>query len=297
MPEQIDYDAAANEWLQILLMLCWIIVIPTLILGFRRLYEWLYPDQGPTYLERHTGLNLDRSDDAEPMILPLVNVNVAPSSDTARLKMGMLEAHLLPPPVYPPARAVQLMQLYKHRWAIAGGWAIDLFLGVQTREHEDIELAVFRSDQGDLRQHLVGWNPTYIIPGDKPRELPWPMQENLALPIHEIHTRPPQRDLADMEFLLNETDGADWIFRRDPRVRLPLGAAIMRGDGGVPYLAPEIVLLYKAKHPRAVDEQDFQAALPMLDDVRRQWLGAALNTVHPGHPWLAALNETNRQSP
>ena len=291
VPEQIDYDAAANEWLGLLLMLCWIVVIPTIIMGFKRLYEWLYPDQGPTYLERHTGINLDRSEDAEPMILPMVNVSLGPPSDTSRMKMTMLEAHPLPPPAFPPARAVQLMQLYNHRWAVAGGWAVDLFLGRQTREHEDIELAVFRSDQDDLRQHLVGWNPTYIVPGEKARERPWAMQESLDPPVHEIHTRPPQRDLTDMEFLLNETGGQDWIYRRDPRVRLPLEKAILRGEHGIPYLAPEIVLLYKAKHRRDIDEQDFQAALPLLSDDRRRWLSAALNTAHPGHPWLAALAE------
>ena len=32
-------------------------------------------------------------------------------------------------------------------WWIAGGWAIDLFLGRQTREHEDIDVQILRRDQ------------------------------------------------------------------------------------------------------------------------------------------------------
>jgi Aminoglycoside-2''-adenylyltransferase len=31
-------------------------------------------------------------------------------------------------------------------WWIAGGWAIDLFLGRQTRRHEDIDVLILRQD-------------------------------------------------------------------------------------------------------------------------------------------------------
>jgi len=32
------------------------------------------------------------------------------------------------------------------KWGIAGGWAIDLFIGKETRLHSDIEVALFRED-------------------------------------------------------------------------------------------------------------------------------------------------------
>ena len=32
-------------------------------------------------------------------------------------------------------------------WWIAGGWALDLFLGEQTRDHEDIDVQILRRDQ------------------------------------------------------------------------------------------------------------------------------------------------------
>ena len=38
-----------------------------------------------------------------------------------------------------------------------------------------------------------------------------------------------------------------WVCRRDPSIRRPLTDAIERTLDGVPYLAPEIVLLFKAK--------------------------------------------------
>ena len=36
-------------------------------------------------------------------------------------------------------------------WWIAGGWALDLFLGVQTREHEDIDVQILRRHQLEVR--------------------------------------------------------------------------------------------------------------------------------------------------
>lgn len=40
-----------------------------------------------------------------------------------------------------------LMAGFNKTWGIAGGWAIDLFIGKETREHKDIEIAVFRKNQ------------------------------------------------------------------------------------------------------------------------------------------------------
>jgi hypothetical protein len=38
-----------------------------------------------------------------------------------------------------------LMQRFERPSCIAGGWAIDLFLGRMTRPHKDIEIAIFCS--------------------------------------------------------------------------------------------------------------------------------------------------------
>jgi hypothetical protein len=84
-------------------------------------------------------------------------------------------------------------------------------------------------------------------------------------------------------------DGDTWICRRDPRIRLPGSRVVEWTADGIPYSAPEIALLFKAKAVRPKDEEDFAAMLPLLEDSRRQWLHEALALVHPGHPWLAAL--------
>ena len=84
-------------------------------------------------------------------------------------------------------------------------------------------------------------------------------------------------------------DGETWICRRDASIRRPYADIIARTADGIPYLCPEVVLLFKAKGTRPKDQADFDNALPRLTDVQRMWLVHALQTVHPGHAWLARL--------
>jgi hypothetical protein len=84
-------------------------------------------------------------------------------------------------------------------------------------------------------------------------------------------------------------EGDTWVFRRDPRIRLPRDRVIAHTRDGIPYARPEIALLYKAKSQRPKDNADFVAALPLLDDEARAWLDESIALVHPGHHWLQTL--------
>ncbi|QVN22986.1 nucleotidyltransferase domain-containing protein [Burkholderia pyrrocinia] len=37
-------------------------------------------------------------------------------------------------------------------WCVVGGWALDLWHGTQTREHDDLEFTMLREDFGRFRQ-------------------------------------------------------------------------------------------------------------------------------------------------
>jgi hypothetical protein len=180
-----------------------------------------------------------------------------------------------------------LMRGFEAHWCVAGGWALDLFLGHVTRSHEDLELAIFRPDQERLRQHLRGWRFQKVVEG---RLMDWPAVEELTLSIHEIHAQSTKDPDLSLEFLLNERIGEDWTYRRDPCVRLSLSRAIVRGIGGLPLLCPAIVLLFKAKNPRPKDDQDFQQAREALNRQQVRWLEASLRICHPDHPWLTQLH-------
>ena len=200
-----------------------------------------------------------------------------------------MTAGAFPDPFDPIRRAADLFAGVPRPWYIAGGWALDLFLRRATRPHADAEIAILRLDQHAAREHLAGWSFQKIVPGPPSRREPWPSSERLELPVHEIHAHRDAGDPQEIEILQEESEGPRWRFRRDPRVSLPLSRLGRSGLGGLPILAPEIVLLYKAKGPRDRDEQDFQAALPALDAGARRWLKSALETCHPGHPWLRVL--------
>ena len=66
-------------------------------------------------------------------------------------------------------------------------------------------------------------------------------------------------------------------------MRLPLADIGRMTSDNIPYLVPEIVLLYKAKNVRENDERDFEAALPSLSTEQRTLLHRALDVVHPDH--------------
>jgi hypothetical protein len=67
------------------------------------------------------------------------------------------------------------------------------------------------------------------------------------------------------------------------------GDIIQHTEDGIPYLAPELVLLFKAKHIRSKDQADFDESLPGMTPRPRGTLAGLLARVYPGHPWLAAL--------
>ena len=181
-----------------------------------------------------------------------------------------------------------LMRGYPALWAVAGGWAASLHAGRPIRNHEDVEVAVFYKDQHSLWELIAGWQPVYVSKPSHER-VPWSAGEVLKPPVHELHTTPPAV-LAELEILLNESAGPDWVYRRDHRIRLPLDQAVLVDpQTNLPYLAPEIVLLYKAKHLRPQDHQDYRALAPLLTASRHGWLTQALQLTLPGHHgWLGS---------
>jgi hypothetical protein len=92
-----------------------------------------------------------------------------------------------------------------------------------------------------------------------------------------------------VDVIREQWDGDVWVYRHDPRIRTPGSELVARTSDGIPYLRPEVALLFKARRPRPKDAKDFAAVLPLLDVERRAWLAAALALVEPKHRWLDAL--------
>ena len=158
-------------------------------------------------------------------------------------------------------------------WALCGGWAVDAWLGRVTREHGDVDLAVSHDAQGAVRTFLRdGWLLNAHDPSDDDGTHDWDGHE-LGLPAH-IHAR---AEGFNLDIQLIEAAGADWVFQRPDGPQLAVSRAIERSPWGLPTLAPELLILYKADADiRPHDEADIRALLPTLDAGRRAWLDGAL---------------------
>jgi hypothetical protein len=177
------------------------------------------------------------------------------------------------------------------RWWIAGGRAIDLFVDSSTRHHQDVDVAVLRPDQLAVQAHLDGWDLRVAHDGCLTR---WAPGRLLAPHEHGIWARPTPASPWRLEFLVDDVVDGQWVYRRDPAVRLPLDRLGRRTAMGLPYLRPEVVLLYKAKRPRAPDEHDAGVVVPRLSRSERAWLAAAIAKDMPDHPWLPLLAHQER---
>lgn len=185
-----------------------------------------------------------------------------------------------------PHRAARWLETSAHPWWIGGGWAIDLFLDETTRPHHDLDVGIFRRDEREVRSLFPSWEFASAHAG---RLDPLPLEEACPLESHSIWCRPAGAGAWLLELVLEEAEGEEWVFRRDPRVRRE-ARSIWRGSkSGLPILAPEIELLYKSKAIRGKDQHDFEAVAPHLSAEARGWLSHALSLVALGHPWIEEL--------
>lgn len=171
-------------------------------------------------------------------------------------------------------------------WYVVGGWALDLWHGTQTREHEDLEFAIlpesvreFREILGELDFFTVH---SGIIKHLAPTKLPPPHVSQLwGLDSSNARWR--------VDMMLERGTPSTWICKREPSIQAPRSEIVRISNAGIPYLAPAAVLLFKAKYLRDKDEADFRRALPRLDSTERETLRRWLDLAHPNHQWLTAL--------
>ena len=145
---------------------------------------------------------------------------------------------------------------------IIGGWAIDLAVGRVTREHADVDVMMLERDKEALWSDLteVGVEPAghRLRPGHVVLH-----SGKLPLPT---------------EIFLARADGTLWVHRN---IRRELASITCHRDG-IPYLAPEVVLLFKTRSTAGKDQHDVATVLPVLDAGQRSWLQYTLKHLQPG---------------
>jgi len=177
-------------------------------------------------------------------------------------------------------------------WWIAGGWALDLFVGRTTRAHEDIDVLILRRDQLAVQKHLSDWHLFKTKQPTTPHLAPWPKGEFLEPPINDVWARSdlhagPWR----FQLMLMEADGDRWVYRRLPTIGGRIADMGLVTDAGIPYLAPEIQLLYKSGTGLKKDTDDLVSVLPVLPLRQAEWLLQCLQEQHPtGYPWISEVH-------
>ena len=190
---------------------------------------------------------------------------------------------------FAPVEAVaRELQGVSFPWYISGGWALDLFLGRVARMHHDVDVVIPYSAQTEVRAHLTERKWELLTPFQKQLEI-WPPHMKLELPRHPGHAH---REGEFIDVLLAEMDGV-WHYRREPLVLRALERMGLKSESGIPYLAPELALLFKSRNTgnreRPKDQLDFEKILPHLEPERRAWLYWALVATSPDHPWIKQL--------
>lgn len=195
----------------------------------------------------------------------------------------------------PLARAVAVMGEFDRPWFLCGGWSVDAWLGSVTREHADIDVAVFHDEQLALYEFLADRVPIgHDDNVDDSTKEPWAGRW-LDMPAH-IHAT----ELGiEWDFQLSERDGVELVLRQEPRHVLPLDRATGMTGWGIPAYTPPVIVYYKAigptwrgvprDPPRPHDVMDFEALRPLLGEADRGWLAEAIESLEPDHPWLGTL--------
>lgn len=206
--------------------------------------------------------------------------------------------------------AVQLLEGQDFEYAICGGLAIDLFLGYESRKHGDIDILAYWKDRNTIIQYMneKGYYVYEMLGGGMVHhitDINYQLYEkrNIFCSTDDcelfhltstedkdiyymefLHIR--QTRLNYIEFLFNHKEEEYFLYARNKEIKRELEKAILQVNG-IPYLAPELLLLYKSTDTeRDGYQQDYELTYAKMNQEQREWLKNSLKHMYPeGHKW------------
>lgn len=208
-------------------------------------------------------------------------------------------------------KANELLKNGDFEYAFCGGFAIELFLNRTIRKHGDIDVSAYWYDRDKIIPYMqsLGWNVYEMCGGGiahhitdvkfqiKAKRNIFCFKDGCSLvklsPHGEIDMyyldfdHSGQTKLDFIEFLFNNRNADSFLYARNENISQPIKKAILTRDR-IPYLAPELVLLYKSTDPDREDYQlDYDSVKVEMSVEQRDWLDFALKAMNPsGHKWL-----------
>ena len=187
-----------------------------------------------------------------------------------------------------PHQLAERLRGFATPWYVVGGWALDLWLGEERRSHEDLEFAVAPEDAPRVARQL--YDLAFFEAKDGALR-----EANVAAPMADSAWQWWGADTGArcwrVDMMAERGTADQWRYKRDPSLLVPRANAIRTTSDGIGYLAPSLVLLFKAKHRRPKDQSDFDAVAGQLDDPDRRDLKRWLRDLHPEHNWIERLGD------
>lgn len=178
---------------------------------------------------------------------------------------------------------------FSRNWYLVGGWALDIWHGHQTRLHEDLEFA-FLQDGIDFCRNNLGELEFFTVADKNLVHLP--ANETAPVDRWQIWGADMSTRCWRVDMMMDRGNRKIWCYKREFSIQLPRSEAVRVSAAGISYLAPTLILLFKAKYMRRKDQEDFALAIPKLGPLEKQGLVTWLECLHPGHEWIATLKRS-----
>jgi len=183
-------------------------------------------------------------------------------------------------------KTVELFRSANFRWWIAGGLALQTHFESAWRSHDDTDIGILRGDAPRLYSFLKGWDIHIAANGILTPWLGQRLDDRSDLAGNNLWCRRRPDGPWELDILIGDGDADDWIYRRNTKLRRPWFDAVLTSNDDIPYLAPDLQLLFKSKEPRPKDDVDAATVIPKLQARRRTWLAHQLP---PTHPWQTII--------
>ncbi|MFD2830205.1 nucleotidyltransferase domain-containing protein [Corticicoccus populi] len=171
---------------------------------------------------------------------------------------------------YPLETIISLFDTLDIQWGIGGGVALDLYYGFKTRNHEDIDIIIFVKDAAEVIHLLQDFSLFKAENGIlTPYTYEDKMDDSFSIWVSEEEDSP-----FVFEILLISTREDFWIYKRNSDIRGSTDELFLLNESNIPYIKPEIQLLYKmdGSHIRDKDIIDFEKFVPLLGADEKIWL-------------------------